>query len=278
MDPERGREQPLVSIITPAKNRADFLRRNMESIRRQTYSSIEHIVIDGDSRDSTKDLLKEQEAAYRLRWISEPDRNHADAYNKGIQMAEGAIIGFLNADDYYTEEAVARIVKGFQEHPDANLIYGNILYIDRTQGIERPRNFDGTTFEKLLFREGFLPQQSLFYTRDLIQRTGLMDVSLNYLPELEWWFRMYRLGIKPRFLNVLITKAVLHEGSISIRNRRGQIEEIGLIYRRQGVRFFSIPYSFYLAQKYLSAPMEAVKGRFPPVNSLIRFMKRLILQ
>ena len=276
MAPETLVEKPLVSIITPTKNSADFLLGNIESIKRQTYHSIEHIVIDSESRDRTKDILREQEKSYRLRWISEPDKNHADAYNKGIQMAEGEIVGFLNSDDCYTEEAIDRIVGAFREHPEANLVYGDILYIDRVRGEERPRSFNDTPFENLLFREGFLPQQSLFYRRDLIQRTGLMDVSLDYLPELEWWFRMYRHGIKPCHLNVLITKAVLHEGSISIRNRRGQIEDIGLIYRRHGVPFFSVPYSFYLAQKYLSAPLDILKKRFPPINSLIKVIRRLI--
>lgn len=271
-------EKPLVSIITPAKNSVDFLKKNMESLRRQIYRPIEHIVVDGDSRDGTKELLKEQAAHSRLKWVSEPDKNHADAYNKGIRMAEGEIIGFLNADDCYTEETVARVVKGFREHPEANLVYGNILYIDTIRKEERPRNFDGIPFERLLFREGFLPQQSLFYRRDLIQRAGPMDVTLNFQPEVDWWFRMHRQGIKPIHLPVLLTKAVLHEGSISIKNRRGQIEEVGRIYRRHGVPFFSIAHAFYLIQKYLSTPLEFLKNRFPPVNSLLRFMKRLLLQ
>lgn len=102
--------KPLFSIITPTFNRRDFLEINIKSLLNQSYQNFEHIVIDGGSTDGTVELLKKYESQYNMRWISEPDNGIYDAVNKGIKMAKGEIIAYLNSDDFYfpwTLEVVA---------------------------------------------------------------------------------------------------------------------------------------------------------------------------
>jgi len=88
---------PLAPIITVTKNRAGFLKRNIQSVLEQSYPLVEHVVVDGASGDDSLRVIKEYETVYRLRWISEPDKNHAEAYSKGIKLSKGSIVGFLNS-------------------------------------------------------------------------------------------------------------------------------------------------------------------------------------
>ena len=97
---------PLVSIITPTLNQGRTIGATLESVRRQTYSRIEHIVIDGGSSDSTSDILAAAHQASGLIWRSEPDRGMYDAVNKGLRLATGEIVGYLNSDDLLLPWAV----------------------------------------------------------------------------------------------------------------------------------------------------------------------------
>src|SRR5262249_51487725 len=102
---EPGR--PLVSVITPSYNQAQYIERTLASVRTQDYPNIEHIVVDGGSTDATRDVLRRQSFA---EWISEPDRGQSDALNKGLAKARGDIVGWLNSDDMYAPGAVRRAV------------------------------------------------------------------------------------------------------------------------------------------------------------------------
>ena len=102
----------LVSIITPVRNAAYTLGQTITSVLSQTYPNIETIVVDGGSEDGTLDILRSFDHGINL-WISEPDAGISDAFNKGIALATGDIIGIINADDWYEPEAVATIIEAF---------------------------------------------------------------------------------------------------------------------------------------------------------------------
>lgn len=103
-----------VSVITVTWNSGATLRDTLESVLRQTYLDIEHIIVDGGSTDNTMELVREYEPRYhgRLRYVSEPDKGIYDAMNKGIRMATGDIIGILNSDDFYTSSDIVEILAG----------------------------------------------------------------------------------------------------------------------------------------------------------------------
>lgn len=273
----KSNNKPLVSVITPTKNRAEFLINNLNSVRNQSYPRIEHIVIDGNSDDDTVEILKRYEKLCNLKWISEKDKCHAEAYNKGILMVHGDIVSFLNSDDMYLLDAVEKVVNEFLNYPKTDIIYGNLLYINKILGKEIPRNFRETNLRKLLFSEGFLPQQTLFYSKKIIDKVGLMDVKYKYVPEKSWWFRMFRLNPSYRYLDQLITKATLHKGSISIKDRKKQYEEIKRVYLDYGISRFSKLYLNYIIGRYFYRPMYFAQNNFPTFYKYLKWVKKKLI-
>ena len=114
-----------VSVITVSYNSADTISDTIQSIRDQTYPSLEYIVIDGGSTDGTIDIIKENDAVIN-EWVSEPDNGIYDAMNKGIRRSQGEIIGILNSDDWYEPEAVETAVRTFKKHDDVDLVHGSM--------------------------------------------------------------------------------------------------------------------------------------------------------
>ena len=107
---------PLVTVVIPCLNRANYLVSTLESVLQQDYPQIECIVVDGGSTDGTVEILRQY--GKRIKWVSEPDKGHADAINKGWWMSKGEILSWLNADDLYVvSDAISKAVAYLQEEP-----------------------------------------------------------------------------------------------------------------------------------------------------------------
>ena len=122
--------KPLsISIITPSLNQGKFIERTIQSVLQQNVNiPVEYIVVDGGSTDGTLDIL--QKYSEKIKWISEPDRGQSDALNKGISMASGEIIGYLNSDDIYLPGTLQKVEDQFAMHPETNWVYGMAKMID----------------------------------------------------------------------------------------------------------------------------------------------------
>jgi glycosyltransferase involved in cell wall biosynthesis len=182
------RERPLVSIVTPTLNQGAFIAQTIRSIQAQTYGNHEHIVVDGGSTDDTIDTLRRYEGRYALRWTSEPDGGMYDAVNKGLRGARGEILAYLNSDDLYLPWTLEVVVEAFRKRPDADLVFGDLLHIDETSGIQRlvwqmPFDLD---FVK---RVGSLGQPAVFWRRDVYRELGGFDDSLRYVADCDFWIR-----------------------------------------------------------------------------------------
>src|SRR5262245_60785129 len=106
----------VVSIITPTLNRAPLLEYTLRSVRGQSYANVEHIVVDGKSNDGTRDLLQRYEPTYNLRWTSESDSGMYAAINRGLGMASGDILAYLNSDDLYFPWTLELVARAFAEN------------------------------------------------------------------------------------------------------------------------------------------------------------------
>jgi glycosyltransferase involved in cell wall biosynthesis len=102
---------PLISIITPSFNQGAYIEQTILSVLHQDYGHVEHIVVDGGSTDATLDVLRRYP---HLKWVSEKDRGQADALNKGLALAKGDIIGWVNSDDYYQDNIFGSVVGHFR--------------------------------------------------------------------------------------------------------------------------------------------------------------------
>lgn len=182
---------PLVTIITPCYNSAQFIEETIQSVLAQTYPHIEYIVMDGGSTDGTVAIA--QRYADRLTIISEKDRGQTHAINKGWNMAKGDILAWLNADDTYFPDTVARAVAFLETHHDIDWIYGTGTSLD-AHGNPMPFRHPVYTWDynKLLTENCFIIQPTVFLRREVFIESGELDDSLHYSMDYEYWLRIGR--------------------------------------------------------------------------------------
>ncbi len=187
-------QTPLVSIIVPSLNRAQFLIPTLESILRQDYSHIECLVIDGGSKDDTLNILKNYEG--RITWVSESDQNHADAINKGFKLAKGEILTWLNIDDCYAvSDAVSKAMEHFQNHSEVDVVYGDYKMLSENgeviSNLLKPRNWNLEYAIKNCFYT--ITQPASFIRRSILEQVGFLDPDMCHNIDHELWLR---IGLK----------------------------------------------------------------------------------
>jgi len=178
---------PTITVVTPCLNARDTIEATLESVRMQDYPHVEHVVVDGGSTDGTLDVLERAEG---IRYVSEPDRGLSDAMNKGIGMAAGDVIGWLNADDVYLPGALRRVGDAFASQPDAVWATGRCRIIDDGgRQIRRPvkayKDFLlGRYSHSLYLTQNFISAPATFVTKRGHELVGLYDerfkISMDY--------------------------------------------------------------------------------------------------
>jgi glycosyltransferase involved in cell wall biosynthesis len=161
---------PKISVVTPTFNGIVTLRETIESVLAQDYKNWEHIVIDGGSTDGTVDLL----ASYaHLQWVSEKDKGHYHAMNKGVQRASGEIVAILNSDDCYREGALGKVAHAFTENPAWDALFTDVVYVDGN-GAEIFRR-EEARYDYDVLRFGnvcYVVHPTLFVKKQIYQRLG----------------------------------------------------------------------------------------------------------
>ena len=118
---------PLISIITVVKNNKKYIEETIKSILDQNYKNFEFIIIDGESTDGTLDIIKKYDTNNLIDyWISEKDSGLYDAFNKGLNLARGDMIGFVNSDDLLLKDALKILVKYYNSYPEIDFIFGSV--------------------------------------------------------------------------------------------------------------------------------------------------------
>lgn len=184
---------PLISIITPTYNAEYCIENCIKNVIGQKCDTVEHIIVDGASTDTTVSLIKKYAEKYsHIRWISEPDQGQSDALNKGILMSKGKIIGILNADDYYEPKIIGEVVEIFSHLEEPSLLVGkcNVWGEESLRYIYTPRSLRLTS---LLVGQKFHPTPvnpaGYFYHRSLHDIVGLYDLNENYAMDFDFLYR-----------------------------------------------------------------------------------------
>ena len=184
-----------ISIITATYNSGKTLRDTIESVMRQTYADYEHIIIDGGSKDNTKDIVDEYIPISngRLKWYSGKDKGLYDAMNKGIARASGDVIGVLNSDDFYADEKVLEKIANGTRNVDA--VYGDLVFVDPVETSRIVREWKGSQHIPGAFMKGWHPAHPTFYARkQLFDAFGGFDISFDVSADFELMFRFLEKG------------------------------------------------------------------------------------
>lgn len=222
------REPPTIAVVTPSYRMAGFLRETIESVLAQDWPYVDYLVMDGGSRDGTRELL----ASYgeRIRWVSEPDGGQADAVNRGFERTRGELFAFLNADDVYRPGALRAAVEGFALNPDAAAVYGDADYVDERGAPVLPypvRDFDRAR----LMHECFICQPAAFVRRDAWRACGGLDATLDYALDYDLWIRMSGRGRLARIPGTLASSR-MHRANKSLGQRGALYRESTQVARR----------------------------------------------
>ena len=223
--------KPLVAIITPTYNQAEFIPETIESVLRQDYPSIKYMVFDGGSTDSTLDILKSY--GDRFYWVSEKDKGQADAINKGWRRAKSPIIAYLNSDDtYYVDSAVSLAVEVLESRPDVGIVFGDSVYIDKDGNEIGTYNAYPFEYDRV-FSECLnpIPQPSVFLRWEVIDKIGYLDDNLQYSMDLDLWLRA-GLHYKIEYLPEILATFRLHPQSKSVSAMAKAAPEIIYIYQK----------------------------------------------
>ena len=208
-----SRKGRLVSIITPSYNQAQFIEETINSIKSQTYSNIEHIIVDGGSTDSTINILKSYENEYNMRWISESDSGMYGAINKGIDMAQGDILGYLNSDDLYFPWAVETVVAYFEKKYAPDMVFGDLMRWDTTAKKQSCELFFFPPFRLgHAIRTGVVAQPTAFWRRDVVKKIGNFNAELQFVGDSDYWVRVGK-ELKIDKVNEFLAVDRLHSAS-----------------------------------------------------------------
>lgn len=187
---ESGAENVLISVITASYNSGKTIGDTLKSIEAQSYSAYESIFIDGNSSDDTVEQIEKSKIAQK-KVISEPDNGIYDAMNKGINRAEGDIIGFLNSDDFYPDSDVLRDVAYLFEDPTVEACYGDLCYVRKANKEKIVRHWESESYREGLFRTGWVPPHPTFYARrGIYEKYGGFNLNYKIAADYELLLRM----------------------------------------------------------------------------------------
>jgi len=209
--------KPLVSIITIVINGEKYLKHTIESVLRQTYNNVEYIIIDGGSSDGTIDIIKKYEDQVDY-WVSESDDGIADAFNKGISLCAGDIIGLINADDWYEPDAIEKVVECKKQ---AAVYCGNVQYWD-----EYNKDYIFTTNITGLPKEMTVNHPAVFVNKDIYERYGAFDRKYTYAMDYELLLRFYKKGVE--FVAIDSVLSNMRLAGLSDTNREDSYREVRL--------------------------------------------------
>jgi glycosyltransferase involved in cell wall biosynthesis len=209
-----------VSIITVCFNSKNFIQKTIDSVAQQAYKNIEHVVIDGGSKDGTLDILKAN--AHQITFISEPDKGIYHAMNKGVKLASGEVIGTLGAGDFYPDnQVISHVVNAFAQY-NTDAVYGDKQYVHPENLEQVVRYWSAGEYKKENWLEGWMPPHQSFYLKKIaFEKYGLYVEEFRSAGDYELMLRMlYKHNLTAHYIpKLLVTMLTGGASTASISNR-----------------------------------------------------------
>ena len=188
---------PKITVITPSFNQGQFLEQTIRSVLDQDYPNLEYLLLDGGSSDGTLKILESYRD--RLWYTSQPDRGQTHAINKGLALASGEIVCFLNSDDQFAPGALAKAGAHFAAHPECAWLSGRCRIVDQG-GLETLKPITAYKNFWLAFHSpsvlgvlNYISQPATFWRRTLLERVGYFNEELHYAFDYEYWLRILQV-------------------------------------------------------------------------------------
>lgn len=219
-----------ISVITPSYCQGQYIRQNIEAVLSQDWKDCEHIVIDGGSSDGTVDILKFYP---HLTWVSEKDAGQADALNKGLRLASGDIIGWINSDDYYMVGAFQAVAEVFAD-PAVKWVIGTISLLDEATSELIPLSSPEVSWETLQKNPDIVRQQGTFFRRDFLLEACGWNIEFYMVMDFDLWVRLAKRS-RPRMLNKqLAVFRIQKDQKSGLANLRRHTTELTKVLTREG--------------------------------------------
>jgi glycosyltransferase involved in cell wall biosynthesis len=180
----------LLSVITPARDMAKFLPETLDSVA-ALRTPHEHIVVDGASADGTVELLESRQDP-NLRWISEPDSGQTEAVNKGLRMARGDLLAWVNADDAYIPDAADRAIARLTQSAELGAIFGAVNYVDEHGAVFRTLVPPRFSWRRYLYFGAFVTTPTIIWRRDLLEQAPSLNERYKDAADYDFYLRLLR--------------------------------------------------------------------------------------
>ena len=182
--------RPKISVITVCLNSENSIGRTIQSLLSQTYTDIEYIVIDGDSKDKTKDIVESYKQDIDV-FISEKDNGLYDALNKGIELSNGDIIGILHSDDIFEHEDVLSKIANIMSNDEIDMCFSDTLIVDSENRVTR--FYSSKYFNRYLLRVGWMPSHpATFIKRSVFERFGNYSLHYSIASDFDFFLRVFK--------------------------------------------------------------------------------------
>ena len=221
-----------LTIITATFNSAHGINKCMDSILHQDYENIEYIIIDGESKDLTLEIISEKQKTHpSIKLISESDQGIYDALNKGLSAASGDIIGFVHSDDFLESNNIIGDIVSMIKSENLDGVYGDLQYVDKNNTQIVIRNWKSSEFNKSLLKKGWMPPHpTLYLKKEVYENHGLFDLSYKISADYDFMLRVFNDSeLKFGYLPKVITR--MRVGGASNRSLKNIIRKTKEDYR-----------------------------------------------
>ena len=258
---------PRISIIVPSFNAEATIGRAVDSLIQQQYPDLEIICIDGASRDATVEVLRGYGPAISY-LLSEPDRNSAEAINKGLRRATGELVGWLGADDELAPGALFAFAALFAANPHADVITGGCLrfYADGSQAVTAPV----AGLERYISMKNGIEQPSTLWTRALQSRVGELDTSFRMAFDHDLWCRFAQAGAKFVVTDKVLSHYHFSESNLTSVGGRKLVGEMFRLTKKYGPHHGMLAYVYY----FLYVVFD-LRGYFDAAASIAPWKRRM---
>jgi glycosyltransferase involved in cell wall biosynthesis len=234
------KKDPLISIVTPVFNQREYIKETIDSVLSQNYKNLEYIVVDGGSTDGTLKILRKQK---NIKLIVGPDKGQSDAINKGMRIARGDILCYLNSDDIFLPGALKQVSDIYKSVPNFYWLTGECILIDPRGS--RVRSFvsmykkvfsmvsQNKIFDRSLFLYifNYISQPSTFFSRKMFEQVGEFDINLHMVMDYDLWLRFMKISL-PMYIPEVLSAFRLHPDSKTSLRYAQMIKETALVAKR----------------------------------------------